>query len=157
MVSSQHLHIRCKLEINVLPVIPIEGEEACSDPRQTLVGGGVPLCVPAAYSPILWPWWNVLWGNRDKQLPRFMPTLPQEENCTFRFSHRPVPLTAPQTVFNGHFPKFCCRWDKYDIKASLMFHSAACISPRYRVQNSHRLLFYSRFSGSMSIITLALA
>lgn len=61
-----------------------------------------------------------------------------------------------QTVFNGHFPPVPRRWDEYDIKASLMFHSAR-ISPPYRVQNQRWLHFYSRFNGSMSIITLALA
>lgn len=78
----------------------------------------------------------------------------KEKKAISQFSHGPRPSFASK---NLSFMDVCCRWVKYYIKASLMFHSESHVSCWYRVQNSRRLRFYSRFNGSMSIITLALA
>lgn len=50
-------------------------------------------------------------------------------------------------------PSIRCRWVKYYIKASLMFHLSRFFS--VSVSKLERAAFYSRFNGSMSIITLA--
>lgn len=51
------------------------------------------------------------------------------------------------------YGQFRCRWVKYYIKASLMFHLSHFFS--VSVSKLKRAAFYSRFNGSMCIITLA--
>lgn len=131
---------------------------------------GVPLRVPATQIPTLLPDKKGPLGViATSSCPMPCPlcsgtatgqTERRKKKRISRFSHWPRPsLPSPtgKKKKNLSFMDVCCRWVKYYIKASLMFHSGSHVSRRYRVQNARGLRFYSRFNGSMSIITLALA
>lgn len=57
------------------------------------------------------------------------------ENHTLHFSPHPSLLLWSKMHFMDVSPPVQCRWVKYYIKASWIFHSTSHISPRYQVQN----------------------
>lgn len=132
------------------------------------------LCGQGSSTVLLQPQWawfycpdkTSSWVIVTSSCPFFVPTLQRrckrpERKITHLNSHTGLSLLLwPKSRFMDTpttTSTVRCRWVKYYIKASLMFHSTSHISPQYRVQNWRRLHFYSRFNGSMSIITLALA
>lgn len=103
---------------------------------------------------------NVLRGNHDRQLPLFTHMLQWRCKKPERKSHMsfftpPCPARFGPKCVLWSFSSVRCRSVKHHIKASLMFYLSRFFS--VSVSKLVQVAFYSRFNGSMSIITLALA